>query len=400
MQGPDSHALSIRPAPAFSSAEQASDAGENYWMALARDISFSDYSIQALIQQAADELSRFSDFRGPKDGSRVTPATLFRGLSSGDLTGPYVSQFLWLETPFGAETVSRQMRTVIGGVDYMTAYPDWLSIENGTAAGTNLYDATPRFIRNGRDLGEWVHKDVLFQAYFNALLILFHLGAPLDAGNPYTTSRTQIGFGTLGDPYIASVLCGVAREALKAVWYQKWFVHRRLRPEVFGGRIHNHLSGNARYPIHQDILGSAALLEASRRNGTYLLPQAYPEGSPLHPSYGAGHATVAGACVTVLKAFFDESFVITNPVEATSDGLRLLPYAGPALTVGNELNKLASNVALGRNFAGIHWRSDATESLKLGEELAIRYLEEERTCFNERIEGYSLTKFDGTTIIV
>jgi len=87
-------------------------------------------------------------------------------------------------------------------------------------------------------------------------------------------------------------------------------------------------------------------------------------------------------------------------LEATSDGLRLLPYAGPALTVGNELNKLASNVALGRNFAGIHWRSDATESLKLGEELAIRYLEEERTCFNERIEGYSLTNFDGTTIIV
>jgi hypothetical protein len=130
------------------------------------------------------------------------------------------------------------------------------------------------------------------------------------------------------------------------------------------------------------------------------LPQAFPEGSPLHPSYGAGHATVAGASVTILKAFFDESFVIPDPVEAAADGTSLIPYTGTALTVGGELNKLASNVALGRNFGGIHWRSDATESLKLGEELAIRYLTEERACCNERFDGYTLTKFDGTTVTI
>jgi hypothetical protein len=196
------------------------------------------------------------------------------------------------------------------------------------------------------------------------------------------------------------VLCGVAREALKCVWFQKWFVHRRLRPEVFGGRIHTHMTGAARYPIHSDILNSAALNAVYHDNGSYLLPQAFPEGSPLHPSYGAGHATVAGACVTILKAFFDEGFVIPNPVEAGSDGLSLVPYTGAPLAVGSELNKLASNVAMGRNFGGIHWRSDATESLKLGEELAIRYLAEERACFNEEFAGYSLTKFDGTTITV
>ena len=80
--------------------------------------------------------------------------------------------------------------------------------------------------------------------------------------------------------------------------------------------------------------------------------------------------------------------------------LSLVPYTGPVLTVGGELNKLAWNIAIGRNFAGIHWRSDATESLKLGEELAIRYLAEERACFNEQFAGYSLTKFDGTTVTV
>jgi hypothetical protein len=400
MQGPDSHALSIRAAPAFGSAEQAAEIGENYWMALARDVPFSDYLTNTLAQQAANDLSRFSDFRGPRSGGQVTPSTLFRGVGPGDLAGPYISQFLWQDTPFGAESVDRRMRTAVGGVDYLTIYTDWLSIQNGSGAGPNLIDSTPRYIRNGRDLSQWVHMDVLFQAYFDALLILFRMGAPRDAGNPYDTSRTQIGFGTLGDPYIASVLCAIAREALKAVWFQKWFVHRRLRPEVFGGRIHNHVTGKTSYPIHSEILKSAVLPELYRRNSSYLLPQAYPEGSPLHPSYGAGHATVAGACVTVLKAFFDESFIISNPVEATIDGLRLVPYTGPALTVGGELNKLASNVAIGRNFAGIHWRSDATESLKLGEELAIRYLREERACFNEQFAGYSLTRFDGTTVTV
>ena len=104
--------------------------------------------------------------------------------------------------------------------------------------------------------------------------------------------------------------------------------------------------------------------------------------------------------MTILKAFFDESFVIPDPVEASADGLQLVPYNGPGLTVGGELNKLASNVAIGRNIAGVHWRSDATESLKLGEEIAIRYLREEHACFNERFDGFALTRFDGTTIIV
>jgi hypothetical protein len=400
MQGPDSHALAIKPAPTFSSAEQASEIGELYWMALARDVPFSDYASHPLIQQATSDLSRFSDFRGPKSGGGVTAATLFRGSSAGDLVGPYISQFFWQETPFGAETIGRRIRTTLAGVNYLTTYPDWLSTQNGATIGSNLYDSTPRYIRNGRDLGEWVHIDVLFQAYFEALLILFHLNAPLDAANPYKVSRTQIGFGTLGAPYIASMLCAVAREALKAVWYQKWLVHRRLRPEALGGRIHNHVTRATRYPIHSDILNSSVLEELFRKYGTYLLPQAFPEGSPLHPSYGAGHATVAGACVTILKAFFDESFVIPNPVEATEDGIALIPYTGPNLTVGVELNKLASNVAFGRNFGGIHWRSDASESLRLGEELAIRYLAEDRACFNERMEGFSLTRFDGTTVIV
>jgi hypothetical protein len=400
MQGPDSHALSMRPAPRFDSAEEASEIAEDYWMALTRDVSFADYSSHPLVDEAARDLSRFSDFRAPKLGGTVAPSVLFRGGSHSDPVGPYISQFFWKDTPFGSETISRKMRTAAPQVDYITSYGEWLSIQDGAPGGAQAFDSTARYIRNGRDLGEWVHRDVLFQAYFEALLILFAMGAPRDPTIPYGESHTQIGFGTLGDPFIASVLCAVATRALKAVWYQKWFVHRRLRPEAFAGRIHNHVTGRVNYPIHDEILHSSVLNQLWSRNGSYLLPMAFPEGSPFHPSFGAGHATVAGACVTILKAFFDEAFVIPDPVETDADGIDLHPYLGPDLTVGGELNKLASNVALGRNFAGVHWRSDATESLKLGEEVAISFLQEERGCLNERFEGFSLTRFDGRKILV
>ena len=161
-------------------------------------------------------------------------------------------------------------------------------------------------------------------------------------------------------------------------------------------RVHN------RYPgvIEARQLNSPALDRVFSKFGTYLLPQAFPEGCPTHPSYTAGHATVAGACVTILKALFDEKFVILNPVVPSSDGLSLLHYQGPPLTVGGELNKLASNIATGRNLAGVHWRSDARESLIAGEALAISILRDQKACYNEVFHGYTFTKFDGSTVTV
>jgi hypothetical protein len=401
LHGADSHALGIPPAPAFASEELAAEIAEDYWMALARDVPFSEYHGHPLAEQAAADLSELRGFRGPREAGRVSAATLFRGVTPGDLAGPYISQFLWRRTPFGAEEVDRRMRTAQPGHDYMTSYPEWLAMQNGAAAVSELViDAERRYIRSGRDLAVWVRNDVLFQAYFNAMLILLDLRIAFDRTNPYQSSHVQRGFGTFGEPHVASALCAVTTKALKAVWFQKWFVHRRLRPEAFAGRIHSHVAGTAAYPIHPDILRSPVLEEISARTGSYLLPMAYPEGSPLHPAYGAGHATVAGACVTVLKAFFDESAAIPDSVEATADGLTLQPYSGAELRVGDELNKLASNIAMGRNFAGVHWRSDATESLVLGEEVAIRYLAEERFCFNEAFDGFSLTRFDGTRVTV
>ncbi len=154
------------------------------------------------------------------------------------------------------------------------------------------------------------------------------------------------------------------------------------------------------YPINQELFDSSVLDEVLTRYGTYLLPMAFPEGSPMHTSYGSGHATVAGACVTILKAWFDESALIVNPVVPNRRGTALVRYEGPPLTVGGELNKLASNISQGRNIAGVHWRTDATESNILGEAVAISILRDQRATYNEPFDGFTFTKFDSTTITV
>lgn len=411
MEGADAFSFIQKAPPAFSTRENAAEIAENYWMALLRDVPFSDYEANPVAAAAAADLNQFgTDFKGAKDtNGQVTPRVLFRGLTAGDKVGPYLSQFFYQPCFFGANQVSQKIQTVRtiadGGQNYMTDFNSWLAVQNGISPSqSDLLDPTPRYMRNGRDLGQWVHIDVLFQAYFQAFLVIAGLGVPTDAGNPYNNSATQTGFGTFGGPHIATLLCEVSTRALKAVWNQKWFVHRRLRPEAFAERVDRTAHHGANYPVHSEILNSvttASRLGAYLPAGNAFLPMAFPEGSPTHPAYGAGHATVAGACVTILKAWFDETTVIQNPLMPDSSGTALVLYTGgEVLTIGGELNKLASNVALGRNIAGVHWRSDGTESILLGEAIAISILKDQKTCYNESFSGFSLTKFNGTTITV
>ena len=411
LQGPDAHALLQPPAPAFASRAQAAEISENYWMALLRDVPYSQYTSNPIASAAAADLTLYgADFNAPKSGGAVTTANLFRGLTPGDLMGPYLSQFFYQDCNFGANKLEQKITTTVPGVDYMTDFATWLAVQRGIAQPSNTFDPVPRYMRNGRDIGQWVHIDVLFQGYFHAFLVLAGAGAPFDDGNPYNGNPSQIGFGTFGGPHIATLLCEVSTRALKAVWFQKWFVHRRLRPEVMAERVDRTLFHGAGYPVHAEILNSfndSNRLGGFMPPGNALLPMAFPEGSPTHPAYGAGHATVAGACVTILKAWFKETTRLVDigldPVQPADDGLTLVPYTGSDagdLTVGGELNKIAANVALGRDAAGVHWRSDANESLKLGEQIAIGILRDQRACYNEVFNGFSLTKFDGTTISV
>lgn len=413
-EGVDSHAVAVPAPPALASRERASEMIEQYWQALLRDVDFRDYDTSPVAQRAIDDLNRFGNvFKGPKEGGRVTAQTLFRDIAPGTTVGPYFSQFMWLPTPFGVEFIDRRMWTYAPQVDHMQTFEDWLAVQNGFVPGQVQALGSRRYPINGRDLSAWVHIDVLFQAYFNACLIMMTppdstdigggLGVPFSNTNPYSSSVSQAGFCTFGPPAIKALLCEVATRGLKATWHKKWQVHRTLRPEVLAGRLEVHLNqdpGRYNGVFHRSLFRSPVLDEVAAYNGGSVhLPMAFPEGSPTHPSYTAGHATVAGACVTILKAFFrTEDVVIENPVQPSADGLTLVPYTGPDLTVEGELNKVASNVATGRNIAGVHWRSDSHNSLRIGEAVAISVLHDYAQMHNETFNGFDFRGFDGQRI--
>jgi hypothetical protein len=195
-----------------------------------------------------------------------------------------------------------------------------------------------------------------------------------------------------------------------------------LRPEAFGALVHHAISTGTNPYCLDKLLFQQPGLEVLEWNlmrneeqavyypekdvSTYLLGQMYPEGSPAHPSYPAGHGTVAGACVTVIKAFFNDQTKIKDlftPVKVDpNDPKKLIPLhceGEDDMTVGSELDKLASNIALARDFGGVHYRSDSEEGVLLGEKAAIKYLQDHaRTYAEEGFKGFELTTRRGIRI--
>lgn len=185
METKDSHQFPFRAAPAFRTAEEAGEMVELYWMALLRDVNFNDYATHPLAIEAADDLSQLSDFRGPKVNGRVTPQTLFRDKLPGATVGPYVSQFLLKDAPYGAQRVDQRILTARAGQDFGTTFASWLNLQRGVQPTQSTPLDGLRFARNGRDTGQYVHVDALYQAYQVATLILLSLGLKWDENNPY-----------------------------------------------------------------------------------------------------------------------------------------------------------------------------------------------------------------------
>lgn len=437
LDGFNASQFALPPAPALASAARAGEAVEIYWASLLRDVPFHEFRDDTTnkdVIAAADELSRAPDFHGPKAGGRVTPQTLLRGAAlyvdgndrsgrtgrwvtpPGVADGPYISQFLYRDVPLGPQTLSARIRSYTPANEFLTQPDEWLSVQNGqTPKGRVVVDARSRYIATTRDLAAYAHAAAAFGFIGNQLL-----GTPaaadaayggvfpgsqrtLAANNPYLKSKTQGGAaGTFGPAYFQSILSLAHSLAIRINYYQKWYAQRILRPEAFGGLVHQRLANKVTdYPIHEAFLGSQALERSRAKHGTHLLSQVYPEGAPIHSSYPGGAAIIAAVTATLLKAFYDESLPWPNPVQPDpADPTKLVPYQGPTLTVGGELNKLALNYGSGRTAAGIHWRSDAAASYAQGEALVIGLLREQKQTFREPFDGFSFTRFDGTRVTI
>jgi hypothetical protein len=427
LQGLDSHATVIPPAPRIDSAQTAAEQVEHYWAALLADVPFTDYSTNGLVAQAIADMNNMSFLSSAENNQFPYPVTrqnLFRGQfvpGDGNVQGPYVSQFMVQPTFFGAQPLSQQYQTFLpvggGGSNYMTTVSEYQLVQNGGDSGRLLaYDPTSRYLRNGRDLTAYTHVDVLYQGYFVAFLVLAGLGVSPNPGNPYIGSTTEKAFATLGGPDAAATIAEMATRALKASWYHKWIKDLRLRPEEYGALVHARKTGSSPFPqaatvLHNDVLNSAALPLTFADYGSYLLPQAFPEGSPTHPCYPTGHGAVGGACITTLKFFFDGGQKLRplltaagrDVYEPSTDGLSLNAYTGAdknSLDINGELNKLAYNISFGHGIhAGIHFRSSTYWSILLGEQVALSVLQDRAESYNEPFT-INITKFDGTTATI
>ncbi len=478
LEGPDAQSVTMPPAPTLKSDELAAEMAEVYLMALLRDTHFSQFRDRSLgnplnadlcdckckpgvdVDKALHILKKLKWFNANccdlTDDERarhrslgnLTLQTLFRGVSPGDDVGPYLSQFLLVgnsgingcddvhevsdgRIAYGALRINQRVRLAKPCKDYMTTFEAWVDVQNGAdMGGLEQYEDKPtthRFITTPRDLATYVHYDALYEAYLNACLILLGMQAPFDPGIPFLAPDVQDkqqGFASFGGPHILTLVTEVATRALKAVRYQKFNIHRRLRPEALAGLIDRFKALATTDAIAElapvkdiaDTLQAADLLDRvvqhnacqnnaydrahddSAKTDRYLLPMAFPEGSPMHPSYGAGHATVAGACVTMLKAFFDTGWELPFAFEPNADGSALIPVTvGQPLTVEGELNKIAANIAIGRDWAGVHYYTDYIESLRMGEQIALGILEEQKLSYNENFT-MTVPLFDGTTI--
>ena len=431
LEGLDSHAAVIPPSPSIASAQTAAEAVEHYWGALLRDVPFAEYGSSSLVAQAVEDMNELSYVNSGSNNEYPAPVTtqnLFRGQvyqGDGNVIGPYISQFMVQPTALGAQPIPQLLQTFLpvgaGGNDYMTDVSVYQSIQNGgNSVGALAMDPTLRYIRDGRDLAAYTHVDVLYQAYFVAFLVLAQINTPLNPGNPYIGSNTEKAFGTLGGPDAAGTLAEMATRALKAAWFHKWMVDLRPRPEEYSAlvqvRLGNSNNAFARTPqaaaaLHGDVLNSQAVKKIHRTYGSYLLPQAFPEGSPTHPCYPTGHGAVGGACITALRFFFDCNQDIRSLLTAagrdvyvpSANGLSLNAYTGSdanSLTINGELSKLAFNVSFGHGIhAGIHFRSSTLYSILLGEEVALSVLRDRAASYNEPF-NITITKFDGTAATI
>ena len=409
----------VPPAYALDSVEYAIELVELYWASLLRDTPFSAYGANPVAQAAAAELTALNTahrgaYKGPLDNTgKVTPGLLFRGgfnsrpaWFAGADAGPYLSQFCLVPTSLGRIPLDQKIKTYVPDQDFMTTLTEWFNVQNGgTPTGVGNFDPVHRYMRNGRDTGAYTQVDELYQAYLVAYLVGETLGIGRNPASPYLLGLTnEKAFGDFGGPDISSTVGAVARAALNAVWYQKWRVHLRHRPEAGGGIVELLKTGQldaadaARLGNFDIVLNSQALAQSQTKYGSYLLSQGFPEGSPTHPAYPTGHGAVAGACITILKFFMNGFATVPNPMEASTDGLSLVPYTGAAnLTVNGELHKLAYNISFGHGVhAGIHWRSDTDYSILLGEAVAIGWLQDQMFSYEENFD-VTIIKIDGTT---
>jgi len=426
--GAPQYLLHVDDPPTLSSDAGAAEMVEMYGYYLSRDVPLINFGSDPIIGDIISHLNEPNVFSNMPDlylDNPITTNTLFRGITDAARVGPYISQLLLLNVPMGALSMEQKygvnptkLDAITNGytVDWGRNLAEQVNLHNTTLfalpPGVNPSLLQKKYIYSGRALTEAVHNDPVYQFIYHASQILLGLGVAMNPGFPSYPNQVNFITGAAGTGMLCAA-ADISGLALKHSWYWKWQVYRKLRPEVFSLWIDNVLNDRVQnignYDISDVILTNGILDDVRAANAqygaqffnSYTLPQAYREGSPLHPSYPSGHATIAGAAITILKIYLDTdktwislpglqpgsinrniipNSVVNGIAQSDASGNSLIDYtdvvAKSQMTITGELDKMATNIAFGRNWSGVHYRTDAIQGILLGEQVAIKYMED------------------------
>lgn len=340
-----------------------------YCMYLCRDIPFSNYTNNSAINQYCKFLS-------------VEPTTIFRDPLF--INGLYISQFLYLNFTIGNCSYNQRYRTYLENLDFYKTVESMTKLQNGISDSTHLFNKKKRYIITGRDLAHYFHSNDPYFVFTNTYSILCNINAPIII-KQCKFEEPYLNFGKADVP---SLLTMIGRNALLVAWYIKWS-NMVPRPDQISLLLNKTYSKNKESlniftnPIFDKIYG---------KNKNILLPQCYNKGSNMCPSTPSEYATVAGACITVLKLIFDNNFEM-NVTTPDLVGFNLVNKNDKS-TIGIELDKLAFNVAISQCWAGTNFAIDNIKGLKLGEAVAINCMKDVSNRYPDKI-NFKLKKFNG-----
>ena len=293
LQGPDAQAVTMPPAPPLlgndgeANPELVLEMAEVYELAVLRDVPLNLFEGKTdnELKPTLDRLNALEYFQSQTQpgrprkvnaGGKLDLQTVFRGSSPGVEVGPYLSQFLLIGNQdlnnkgsvadglitYGVLHIDQKVPVATLEKDFMTDMNTYVKVQRGINPDRfdsddlkqtyeeNTTNQRPlrRFITTPRDLATYVHFDALYEAYLNACIILLGMKTPFDpafdhlsggglaAGN-IATRRHAGGFALYGGPHILNLVTEVSTRALKAVRFQKFNNHIRLRPEALAARI-------------------------------------------------------------------------------------------------------------------------------------------------------------------
>jgi membrane-associated phospholipid phosphatase len=300
---------------------------------------------------------------------------------------PYISQLLLLPVPMGAMK-AEQLYTLRAGA-YGTTPETRAAMLRGSPTETQRYGPA-LYIHTPRALASAMHQDPPYLMGLHALLILQSLG--VRPSSLFPPLPAEAGFTTYGGA--AFTQCLLAEASYRA-FHDCWIVKYNPDPQQRRARPEELLATPERlHPLWHER--GAPLL--SEWNGHLPLPIA--EGAPSHTAYVSGHAATAAAEAVVLMACIADSPWPGVPLQASPDGTALIPTSTTALTIHREIRKWAWNKSFGRVALGVHYRSDITAGLMLGQAAAVDLLRQVKAHDIEPWGTTAFVGFDGKVVII